>query len=150
MNQTWKIVIVVVLIISVITVLTIKRNTPEQDAGAASNVAANLEAAAQPDIPVSGRLPLLLDLGSDECIPCKEMAPILEELKSEFAGIFQIQFMDIRKEPPLAEVYNVRVMPTQIFFDASGKELFRHEGFYSRQDILSKWKELGIELKKTK
>ena len=150
MNQTWKVVIVVVLIISVITVLTIKRNTPEQDAGATSNVAANLESAAQPDIPVSGRLPLLLDLGSDECIPCKEMAPILEELKTEFTGIFQVEFMDIRKEPPLAEVYNVRVMPTQIFFDASGKELFRHEGFYSREDILSKWKELGVELKKTK
>jgi len=150
MNQTWKVLIVVVLIISVITVLTIKRNTPQQDTGATSNVAANIEAAAKPDMPVSGRLPLLLDLGSDECIPCKEMAPILEELKSEFAGIFQIQFMDIRKEPPLAEVYNIRVMPTQIFFDASGKELFRHEGFYSRQDILSKWKELGIELKKTK
>ena len=150
MNQTWKIVIVVVLIILVITVLTIKRNTPEQDAGATSNVAANLESAAQPDIPVSGRLPLLLDLGSDECIPCKEMAPILEGLKTEYAGIFQVQFMDIRKEPKLVEVYGIRVMPTQIFFDASGKELFRHEGFYSREDILSKWKELGVELKKTK
>jgi thioredoxin 1 len=150
MNQTWKVVIVVILIISVITILTIKRNKPQQDVGATSNIAANIESAAQPDMPVTGRLPLLLDLGSDECIPCKEMAPILEELKTEYTGIFQVQFMDIRKEPPLAEVYNVRVMPTQIFFDASGKELFRHEGFYSRQDILSKWKELGIELKKTK
>ncbi len=150
MNQTLKIVIVVALVISVITVLTIKRDKPQQDAGAASNVAAKIEAAAQPDVLVSGRLPLLLDLGSDECIPCKEMAPILEELKAEYAGIFQVQFMDIRKEPPLAQVYGIRVMPTQIFFDATGKELFRHEGFYSGEDILSKWKELGIELKKTK
>ena len=150
MNQTWKVVIVVVLIISVITVLTIKRDRPEQNTGATSNVAAKIEAAAQPDIPVSGRLPLLLDLGSDECIPCKEMAPILEGLKTEYAGIFQVQFMDIRKEPPLAQVYSVRIMPTQIFFDTSGKELFRHEGFYSKDDILSKWKELGVELKKTK
>ena len=150
MNQTWKIAIVVVLIISVITVLTIKRNKPEQTTGAALNVTAKIETAAQPDIPVSARLPLLLDLGSDECIPCKEMAPILEEIKAEYAGIFQVQFMDIRKEPLLAQVYSVRVMPTQIFFDASGKELFRHEGFYSKDDILSKWKELGVELKKTK
>ena len=150
MNQTWKVIIVVVLIISVITVLTIKRSKPQQDTGVTSNVAAKIEATAQPDIPVTGRLPLLLDLGSDECIPCKEMAPILEGLKTEYAGIFQVQFMDIRKEPPLAQVYSVRVMPTQIFFDTSGKELFRHEGFYSKDDILSKWKELGVELKKTK
>ena len=105
MNQTWKIVIVVVLIISMITVLTIKRSKSEQDTGAASNIAANIEKGTQPDMPGSDGLPRLLDLGSDECIPCKEMVPILEELKTEYAGVFQVEFMDVRKEPPLAEVY---------------------------------------------
>lgn len=146
MNQTWKIVIVVALIISVVSVLTIKRNQSEQDAETTLNVTANIEEIPQPDMLVRKDLPKLIDLGSDECIPCIEMAPILEELKTEYAGVFQIKFLDIRKEPTWIEVYKIQVMPTQIFFDASGKELFRHEGFYSKEDILSKWTELGVEL----
>ena len=154
MNQTWKIVIVVVLMISVIAVLTIKRNQSEQDSGAATDIAATDIAAtvdepAQPDQLVSKDLPKLIDLGSDECIPCKLMAPILEELKTEFADKFQLEFLDVRKDPVLGTVYNIKLIPTQIFFDASGKELFRHEGFYSREDILGKWKELGVELTQT-
>lgn len=148
MNQTWKIVIVAALIISVITVLTIKRNKPDQYSANINTTIANINDSAKPVISVSQGIPRLLDLGSDECIPCKEMAPILEELKIEYAGIFQVEFMDIRKEPPLAEVYNIKLMPTQIFLDASGEERFRHEGFYSKEDILAKWNELGIELKR--
>jgi thioredoxin 1 len=87
---------------------------------------------------------------SDECIPCKEMAPILEELKTEYAGKFKVEFMDVRIDPLLTSIYNIKLIPTQIFLDASGKELFRHEGFYSKKDILSKWKELGFEMTQTK
>lgn len=146
MNQTMKIVIVAALIISVITVIIIKRNNPEQNTANFNETVAKVNETTKPDISISQGIPKLLDLGSDTCIPCKEMAPILKELKTEYAGIFQVEFMDIVKEPPLAEVYNIKLMPTQIFFDASGKERFRHEGFYSKEDILSKWKELGIEL----
>jgi thioredoxin 1 len=145
MNQTWKIVIVVVLIISVIAVLAIKRNQSEQGSGAATDIAATVDEPAQPNRLVSKDMPKLIDLGSDQCIPCKMMAPILEELKTEYAGKFQVEFMDVRKDPALGTVYNIQLIPTQIFFDASGKELFRHEGFYSREDILGKWKELGVE-----
>ncbi|MBN2591788.1 MAG: thioredoxin family protein [Sedimentisphaerales bacterium] len=147
MNQTLKIFIVVALGISVITVLTIKRNKSEQNTSNISGTIAQVGESAKPDVGINQGVPKLLDLGSDTCIPCKEMAPILEELKTEYAGIFQVEFMDIRKEPPLAEVYNIKLMPTQIFFDASGKERFRHEGFYSKEDILAKWKDLGLELK---
>lgn len=146
MNQTWKIVIVAVLIISVIVVLTIKRNRTEQAPGETTGMAAQVDESAQPDQLVSGKLPKLLELGSDECIPCKLMAPILEELKTEFAGRFVVEFLDVRKDPALGTVYNIQLIPTQIFFDASGKELFRHEGFYSKEDILTKWKELGVDL----
>jgi thioredoxin 1 len=78
------------------------------------------------------------------------MAPILEKLKNDYAGKLKVEVIDIEKNPDLIEKYSVRVIPTQIFYDASGKELFRHEGFYSREDILTKWKELGVELEKTK
>jgi thioredoxin 1 len=146
MNQTWKIVIVVVLIISVITVLQIKRNNSQQKTSGTADIAATIDKPVQPDQLLGKNLPRLVDLGSDQCIPCKEMAPILEKLKKKYAGKFRVEFLDVRKDPALGTAYNIQLIPTQIFFDATGKELFRHEGFYSREDILAKWKELGLEM----
>lgn len=93
--------------------------------------------------------PKLLDLGADKCIPCKEMAPILEELKKEYAGVLEVEFIDVWKpeNQQAAEKYGIKSIPTQIFFDPEGKELWRHAGFISREDILKKWKELGYDLK---
>ena len=91
-------------------------------------------------------LPRLMDLGADKCIPCKMMAPMLEELRKEYAGVFDVEFIDVWKNRGAAQKYGVRMIPTQIFFDASGKELYRHQGFYSKEDILAKWKELGVDL----
>ena len=89
-------------------------------------------------------LPRLVDLGASRCIPCKMMAPVLEDLKKEYIGRMQVDFIDVWQNPKAGTDYGVRMIPTQIFFDASGKERFRHEGFISKQDILAKWKELGI------
>jgi thioredoxin 1 len=74
------------------------------------------------------------------------MAPILEELKKEFAGRLDVEFIDVWVNPNAGDLYQIKLIPTQIFYDASGKELFRHEGFFSREDILAKWKELGVDL----
>ncbi|NQV31462.1 MAG: hypothetical protein HQ515_02155 [Phycisphaeraceae bacterium] len=90
-------------------------------------------------------LPRLLDLGADKCIPCKLMAPILDEMKEEFAGRLQVDFIDVWKNPNEAPKYKITTIPTQIFFDAQGKELWRHVGFIAREDILAKWKALGYE-----
>jgi len=95
-------------------------------------------------------IPRLVDVGAKTCIPCKLMAPILEELKTEYAGRLQVDFLDISINPDVAEEYRVWIIPTQIFYDATGKELFRHESFMSKEDILNKWIELGVELEKTK
>ena len=95
-------------------------------------------------------LPKLLDLGAGKCIPCKMMAPILEELKKEYAGKLEVEFIDVWKNPDAGKQYGIEVIPTQIFYDATGKELFRHIGFFSKDDILAKWKELGVDLKGSK
>ena len=92
------------------------------------------------------KLPRLLELGSDKCIPCKAMAPILKELKKDCAGRLEVEFIDVWKNKPAAETHGVKIIPTQIFFDAAGNERFRHEGFFGKDDILAKWKELGVEL----
>jgi thioredoxin 1 len=91
-----------------------------------------------------------VDLGADKCIPCKMMAPILEELKTTYNGKLQVDFIDVWKNPDEAPKYKINVIPTQIFYDASGKELFRHEGFFAKEDILAKWKEFGVDLGQTK
>jgi thioredoxin 1 len=88
-------------------------------------------------------LPRLVELGSKTCIPCKAMAPIIDKLREAFAGQLEVVFIDVKKNAVAADPYNIRLIPTQVFLDDEGKELFRHEGFYSWEDILAKWKELG-------
>jgi thioredoxin 1 len=95
-------------------------------------------------------LPKLLDLGAGKCVPCKMMFPVLDELKKDYAGKLEVEFIDVWKNPDAAKPYGIEVIPTQIFFDASGKELFRHIGFFAKADILAKWKELGVEMKTAK
>jgi len=93
--------------------------------------------------------PKLLDLGASKCLPCKKMAPILDELKKEYAGKFTTEFVDVweAQNAAKAEEHKIRVIPTQIFFDAAGKELWRHEGFLSKEAILMKWEELGVTVR---
>lgn len=97
--------------------------------------------------PRTNALPKLLDLGANKCIPCKMMASILEELKKDYPGKLEVEFIDVWKNPDAAKQYGIEVIPTQIFYDATGKELFRHVGFFAKEDILAKWKELGVDLK---
>ena len=104
------------------------------------------EAVPQPETQAASQtLPRLVDLGSDTCVPCKMLAPILEELARDYSSHFQVEVIDARKNRKAAEPYGIRIIPTQIFYDAEGLELYRHEGFISKADILAKWQELGID-----
>lgn len=139
MKYLSKIIIVLLLAVSVTAVMVLKKkdNSPSE------------AVRAQP-LTETNRLPKLVDLGADKCIPCKMMAPILEELKQNYAGTFNVEFIDVWKKPEKAKEYGISIIPTQIFYDSSGKELFRHEGFFSKEDILAEWKELGVEPVKAK
>jgi thioredoxin 1 len=148
MKNAWKIIIVLILAASVVAVVVMKKaeNQSEQLQTVVNNpqpVIVEPNQTAQPQ-----RLPRLVDLGADKCIPCKMMAPILEELKSEYKDKLQVDFIDVWKNPQESPKYKIRVIPTQIFFDPDGKELFRHEGFFSKEDILAKWKGFGVNLEK--
>jgi thiol-disulfide isomerase/thioredoxin len=94
----------------------------------------------------AAKLPQLVDLGASKCIPCKKMAPILEELREEYRGRMDVIFIDVWKNPEQGQAYGIESIPTQIFYNAEGKELFRHEGFIPKEDILAKWSELGVDL----
>lgn len=91
-------------------------------------------------------LPRLVDLGAGKCIPCKQMKPILEDLAHNYATRFETIFIDVWENRDEGQHYGIRMIPTQIFFDASGRELFRHEGFMAKKDILAKWRELGVDV----
>jgi thioredoxin 1 len=109
--------------------------------------AAEKTGAAGANAPATAALPRLVDLGADKCIPCKLMIPVLADLKTNYVGQLDVEFIDVWKNPDAGEPYKINLIPTQIFYDAKGKELYRHEGFLAKQDILAKWKELGVELK---
>lgn len=154
MNKAIKIVIVIALILVVGVVFALKQKDKGQslEPAAVANSETTTESSpgGSKNAEVMANLPRLVDLGADKCIPCKMMAPILEELKKDYAGTFNVEFIDVWKTPEKAKEYGITIIPTQIFFDASGKELFRHEGFFSKEDILGKWKEFGINLEKGK
>jgi thioredoxin 1 len=80
-------------------------------------------------------LPRLVDLGAGKCIPCKKMAPIIEEMQEDYAAIVDIVFLDVWKNPKAGTPYKIRLIPTQVFFDREGREVYRHEGFMPREEI---------------
>lgn len=90
-------------------------------------------------------LPVLADFGRGSCVPCKMMQPILEKLAVDFAGKATVLILDIREYGALSQKYGITLIPTQIFFDANGEEVFRHQGFMPEQDIVSQFIEMGVE-----
>ena len=91
-------------------------------------------------------LPVLLELGSHKCPPCRQMTPILNELRDKYSKKFEIRYIDVWKDRAAGAKYGIRAIPTQIFFDSKGREVFRHVGFYPKKDILATWKKIGIKL----
>jgi thioredoxin 1 len=87
----------------------------------------------------------MLDLGAKSCVPCKMMAPIMEKLEKDYKGKAAIVFIDVWKEPDQAKRFSIRAIPTQIFYDKEGKEVYRHEGFMSENAIVTQLKNLGVQ-----
>ncbi len=97
-----------------------------------------------PEVPVKGMV-TMVDLGAKKCIPCKMMAPILEKLEKVYAGKAAVIFFDVWEDPAPAKRFGIRSIPTQIFFDKKGREVYRHEGFLSEEAIVRQLKEMGVK-----
>ncbi len=135
MKSPARIIIILLVGVAAASVIMLKANKPPAATAADAAVA-----------DVTAKLPKLLDLGATKCIPCKLMAPVLDGLKKEYVGKMNVEFIDVWQNEDAGKKYGVEMIPTQIFFDANGKELFRHTGFFDKEDILSKWKDLGVGL----
>ncbi|MCF8061830.1 MAG: thioredoxin family protein [Deltaproteobacteria bacterium] len=95
------------------------------------------------EIPVKG-MPTMLDLGADQCMPCKMMVPVLEKVEKKYKGKAAIVFIDVWKDKAPAKRFGIRAIPTQIFFDEQGKEVYRHVGFMSEADIDKVFHRMGV------
>ena len=105
-------------------------------AAAACSTAGEPKAANEivPGIPVKNTV-TLVDLGATTCIPCKMMAPILEELKKEYQGRAEVLFIDVHEKPEMSKPFAVMAIPSQVLYDRQGKEAFRHVGFLDKKAL---------------
>ncbi len=139
MNMKARIAIVAVLCIVVAIVIANKRSTDDDP-----------HATGQPhDTDATKHLPRLVDIGGSLCMPCKLMEPVIEEIRTEYAGRLRVDFYDGNKYPKYKKQFSVKGLPTQIIFDADGKEIWRNQGFAPKAKILGKFKTHGIDLDAT-
>jgi thioredoxin 1 len=132
-----NILIIGILMIVVIAYMLMKN--PTDQAGKSSSPESAIQAAQVK------KLPTLVDLGKGTCIPCKKMKPILDELRTEYQGKAIVQVIDLRYDRGAALRYGIRLIPTQIFYDADGNEVYRHEGFMDKQSIIQKFAAMGVD-----
>ncbi len=92
-----------------------------------------------------------VELGSVTCIPCKAMQPIMKAVESKYGAQIKVVFYDVRtkEEEHYGQQYNIRLIPTQVFLDAKGKELMRHEGFFPEKEIDAFLRSKGLKPKTT-
>jgi thioredoxin 1 len=90
--------------------------------------------------------PFLVDFGANSCIPCRQMRPVLKEVDKEYAGKTRVLIIDVYKYQDLAREYKIQLLPTLVFFDPKGKEVFRHMGVLDKEKIVAKLKEIGMSI----
>ncbi|RMG70581.1 MAG: thioredoxin [Nitrospirae bacterium] len=89
-----------------------------------------------------GRI-VMLELGSEGCIACEKMKPVMKKLRERFSEKLEVIFVDVRKDNAMARRYGIMLIPTQVFLDTSGKEFYRHVGYFSYEEIVGMLKEKG-------
>ena len=88
--------------------------------------------------------PTLVDFGANSCVPCRQLRPVLKDVKNEYSGKAEILVIDVYKYQNLAKEHKIMLIPTLVFFDAKGKEAFRHMGVLDKEKIVAKLKEIGM------
>ena len=128
--------------------------TPDSTSTAAAAVPADTTSKPKPaapdkPAPVAGKpkeLPKMWDFGSVSCLPCKTMKEILDPMMVDYKGKVDIRIINVYEQTELTKQFRITVIPTQVFIDAAGKELYRHIGVYPRDSIEAKFKESSFPL----
>ncbi|WP_310992179.1 thioredoxin [Aequorivita marina] len=85
---------------------------------------------------IDGETPVLVDFFADWCGPCKMLAPILKNVKDELGDSIKIVKIDVDKNQPLAQQYQVRGVPTMLLFQ-NGKQLWRQSGVLQKEELIA-------------
>ena len=88
-----------------------------------------------------------VELGSVKCIPCKKMQPIMKSIEEKYGDQVKVVFHDVwtPEGQPFGDKFGINAIPTQVFLDASGKEFFRHEGFFPEEELIEVLKGKGVK-----
>jgi thioredoxin 1 len=97
--------------------------------------------------PVTNPQVTFVELGSKSCIPCRLMQPVMRAVESRFGAQVKVIFYDVAssEQRRYADIYSIRLIPTQVFLNKTGKEFFRHEGFFSEAEITRLLKSQGLK-----
>jgi thioredoxin 1 len=93
---------------------------------------------------LQGGKPVVMEFGGETCIPCRQMQPVLQEIRAELGKKGRVHNFWIQTHPEVARQFKVMAMPTQIVFDAKGAEVFRHIGVFPLPEFRKLLKEKGI------
>ncbi|HQI80868.1 MAG TPA: thioredoxin family protein [Deltaproteobacteria bacterium] len=94
--------------------------------------------------PQKGKI-TLIDLGAGSCIPCKMMVPVLDKVKKRYEGKAEVIVIDLRYNRDQIERFQVRAIPTQVFYDRDGREVYRHVGFMDENAIVEQFAKMGVK-----
>jgi len=147
MHKAWLAIAVVVVVVGVpMGLKAVGESNEEPQAQQAAPV--RVPQGQVPDGQQSA-VPRFLDLGTTSCAPCKAMLGVMQQLETRFAGQLDVQFVNVQGNPAELDKYGVRAIPTQIFCDPAGKELFRHTGFLAADAVVAKFAEFGFKFHET-
>ncbi|WP_251859538.1 thioredoxin family protein [Clostridium sp. Marseille-Q2269] len=143
MRKELKLFIILILIIIIAVMAWFKAVKPKEEYSNLGGDSINQE---NIDYESSmGKMPILLELSSPTCAPCRKMYPIIKEIKEEFKDKVDTHIVDLTKNPEFGDKYKVSVVPTQIFLDKYGKVFFKHEGILTKQEIINILNKMGVK-----
>ncbi len=141
-----SIVAVAIIVAAVIAVpLVLKSRTANDGAGETSQ--APVESVIDTE-PVAA-MPRFVDLGTTTCAPCRTMLGVMDELRAQYPGALNVEFVNVNKDRSAIQTYGISAIPTQVFYSPTGEELYRHRGVMRTTAVVAKWTELGYPLTST-
>ncbi len=139
-----KIRIVAICFVAILGIIGVIKSQFFTEVSNATSQAASPETYDFNKVPIKGMV-TMIDLGAKSCIPCKMMAPTLEKMEKIYRDKAAIVFIDVWENREQAGRFGIKAIPTQIFFNPEGKEVYRHVGFMSEKEIVDQLKKMGVD-----
>jgi thioredoxin 1 len=89
-----------------------------------------------------------IELGSVRCIPCRQMQSVMKSIEAKYGKEVKIDFYDVWTDAgkPYGVKYGIEAIPTQVFLDETGKEYYRHVGYFPEEQLVKILQMKGVKL----